>query len=113
MDDPFFPELNDPARPAAARPVSPRPGRGGAGAARGRRIDMANRRIRKSLSGETSATDLPGQQRRGLAKSVWQAGATGPARVPTVEHPPLCTGEKRNVMRGREAAVWCKGTGLM
>ena len=25
---------------------------------------------------------------------------TGPARVPAVEHPPLCTGEKRNVGEG-------------
>ena len=38
-------ELNDPARPAAARPVSPGQGRAGARAARGGRIDVSNRRI--------------------------------------------------------------------
>jgi len=35
----FFPELNEPARPAAARPESSESGRAGARAARGRRID--------------------------------------------------------------------------
>ena len=39
--------------------------------------------------------------------------ATGPARVPTVEHPPLCTGEKRNERRRRGAAVWRKDAWLV
>ena len=72
----FFPELNDPARPAAARPVPWARG----GRVRGRSAGQTNRHG-KSVDQEVHPYPATrrrrtcrGQQRRGLARSVWQAG---------------------------------------
>ena len=63
----FFPELNEPARPTAARPAD----RAGS---RGQRVADKRRGESADFPGESAATDLPGSaQRRGLAKSVRQA----------------------------------------
>ena len=71
----FFPELNDPARPAAARPVPWARG----GRARGRSAGQTNRHG-ESVDQEVHPYPATrrrrtcrGQQRRGLARSVWQA----------------------------------------
>ena len=57
----FFPELNDPARPAAARPVSLGPGWAGGGhsAVRTRRRDDSAEEENPFPVGK-SATNLPG-----------------------------------------------------
>jgi hypothetical protein len=72
----FFPELNDPARPAAARPVPWARG----GRVRGRSAGQTNR-YGESVDQEVHPYPATrrrrtcrGQQRRGLARSVWQAG---------------------------------------
>ena len=74
----FFPELNDPARPAAARPVPWARG----GRVRGRSAGQTNRHG-KSVDQEVHPYPATrrrrtcrGQQRRGLARSVWQGQAT-------------------------------------
>ena len=76
----------------------------------GLREALAAKRLPRSLSG------MPvGGPRVPVCLRGGRWWVTGPARVPTVEHPPLCTGEKRNVGEG-ERQPPCgasEGAGLM